>query len=257
MPNDTALAPSISGAPTVLKNRQARRGRSLARTERSTARVGERSFQSSVGRLGDLVDASLIEPAMTTMPTLPVPPELVLAAPRVQAPALPDPQMPVFLQPDDPALVHAVLLDWLGQQPVAFSRVFVDITGGVLAALWLSNLLALVQAQHGQLDPTTGVFAFMLTAKECQAQTGLSEREQSRARAQLTALGLLAAPGGKASRSRLCLSLQRLAELMLQHSRPTALALSREAAQAEALRAQMLQMRSNDRKQRRGLGQVA
>jgi hypothetical protein len=48
-----------------------------------------------------------------------------------------------------------------------------------------------------------------------------------------------------------------LAELMLQHSRPTALALSREAAQAEALRAQMLQMRSNDRKQRRGLGQVA
>ena len=38
-------------------------------------------------------------------------------------------------------LAQATLLNWLGQSPITFHRIYVDITGSVVSGLWLSYAL--------------------------------------------------------------------------------------------------------------------
>lgn len=83
-----------------------------------------------------------------------------------------------------PSAQEAVLLELFGRAPVAYHRAFVDVTGSVTAALWLSHAIGLAQ----QGDATA---SFQLSQDDCHAATGLSRREQETARARLRAAGLM------------------------------------------------------------------
>jgi len=78
----------------------------------------------------------------------------------------------------------SVLLEVL-QPPVTFHRVFVDLTQSILAALMLSQAIALSEARAD----SRGWFA--CSAGQWQADTGLSPFEQHAARRVLMHLGLL------------------------------------------------------------------
>jgi hypothetical protein len=273
MTTSSDTTPVVAVAP--LKNRRARRDRVL----RGSARVRPAGHFTPAATSQD-EGLDFPKPAMPELPQLK---QLESTAAQAreqlvlkQLLAVPPAPAPAFERPNDPVHVHAVLLDWLGQQPVAFSRVFVDITGSVLSALWLSHVLNLVQFQAGQLDSASGEFIFELTAQACHEATGLTEREQTRSRTSLMELGLLgrpkAQPGGPAKARRKAgqadtgprwsarawsLNLGRLAELLLEHSRPLAQTLVHERTLAEQLLADKLQSRSEQRRKRITGGKAA
>jgi len=118
------------------------------------------------------------------------------------------------------ALSQAVLLDWLGSQPVAFQRVYVDVCGGVIAAVWLSMALSLLDGKGREQVDAQGVFRFTMPSKLCEAQTGLTDAEQRRARQQLINAQLLYVQGRKGGRNTpvFALDLHRLTAHLLQHS---------------------------------------
>ena len=80
----------------------------------------------------------------------------------------------------------ALLLEILGQAPIVFHRVFVDITGSVTAALWLSYALYALDAAG---VPDGGWFD--KSQHDWQRDTGLTRREQESARRRLRALALI------------------------------------------------------------------
>lgn len=118
------------------------------------------------------------------------------------------------------ALSQAVLLDWLGSQPVAFHRVYVDVCGSVIAAVWLSMALSLLDGKGREDVDPQGVFRFTMSSKLCEAQTGLTDAEQRRARHQLIKAQLLSEPGCKGGRNTpvFALDLPSLTNRLLQRS---------------------------------------
>lgn len=95
---------------------------------------------------------------------------------------------------DVPLLGQAMLLDVMGQAPVVFHRVYVDITGNVLTALWLSHAMQkLTQAEIAGQQPVDehGEFVFAASEHEFEQETALTKAQQSLARNALQRLGLL------------------------------------------------------------------
>lgn len=86
----------------------------------------------------------------------------------------------------DAGIEPAVLLEILGQAPIVFHRIFVDITGSVTAALWLSYALYALEERRAGDDAW-----FSKSQDEWQRDTGLTRREQETARKRLRALELL------------------------------------------------------------------
>jgi hypothetical protein len=118
-------------------------------------------------------------------------------------------------------LSQAVLLDWLGSQPVAFHRVYVDICGSVTAAVWLSLVLSLLDSQGKKLVDAQGIFRFALSSSQCEAQTGLTYREQRKAQRQLVDCELLTLegkPAGQAAAPMFALDMNALTQRLLSHS---------------------------------------
>lgn len=117
-------------------------------------------------------------------------------------------------------LSQAVLLDWLGSQPVAFHRVYVDVCGSVTAAVWLSLVLSLLDSQGKKLVDAQGIFRFALSASQCEAQTGLTYREQRKAQRQLIECQLLADEGKQPGQtvSMFALDMNALTQRLLAHS---------------------------------------
>lgn len=83
---------------------------------------------------------------------------------------------------------HALLLDTMGQSPISFHRAFVDVTGSVTSALWLSWAVNQVNIQAAQLKQRgvakledTQVW-FESNHPDCERDTGLTRREQDTAR---------------------------------------------------------------------------
>jgi hypothetical protein len=110
---------------------------------------------------------------------------------------------------------HAVLLDLFGRPPVVFHRTFVDIAGGVGAALWLSHAVAL--AQESRIDERS---TFTLSHHACAEATGMSRREQAQARRSLRVAGLLVeCHNGVTLGYRV--DFERLATLLLERSAAT------------------------------------
>ena len=83
----------------------------------------------------------------------------------------------------DPSLV----LEIFGQNPIVFHRIYVDVTGDILAALWLSY------AVYYQNEVPEAFHDGWLSCSQAQwqADTGLSRREQERARRRLRELDLI------------------------------------------------------------------
>lgn len=128
-----------------------------------------------------------------------------------------EPSAPVFEDINDPSLTQAVLLNWLGQQPVTFHRLYVDITGNVLSALWVSHILSYLAKDTNAVN-SDGVFSFEVIYSNCTSETGLSALEQRKCQQTLESLDLLVVESSNRSRVKCHLRLQRLAELMLEHS---------------------------------------
>ena len=181
-------------------------------------------------------------PASTILPTKPA------AAPRLETPVeAPAPLMDL----EDSALTQAVLLNWLGQQQVVFHRLYVDITGAVLPALWLSHVLSQLQSVHLQSPAAVdaaGDFVFAPDQALCEAQTGLSASEQKKCLSTLESVGLVVVDRARAPR-RLRLRLQRLAELMVEHSAPLSAAI--QASGTDAMNLDLLEARSRARRNKR------
>ena len=78
-----------------------------------------------------------------------------------------------------------VVLEILGQAPIVFHRIFVDIMGSVTAALWLSYALYAL-AKHPERESW-----FWHTARDWLESTGLSRREQESARRVLVGRNLV------------------------------------------------------------------
>lgn len=83
---------------------------------------------------------------------------------------------------------HALLLDVMGQRLITFHRAFVDVTGGVTSALWLSWAVEQVRIhaarpQPGQVsaEDASQVW-FESNHQDCERATGLTRREQDTAR---------------------------------------------------------------------------
>lgn len=108
-----------------------------------------------------------------------------LVAPRATGGATPQPSpsegasgTASLLSPQE-----AVVLELFGRAPVAFHRAFVDVTGSVTSALWLSHAIGLAKLAGDEM--------FQMSQNDCSEVTGLSRREQETARARLRAAGLV------------------------------------------------------------------
>lgn len=91
---------------------------------------------------------------------------------------------------DSSVLRKAALLELLGRKPVTFQRIYADIAGGVLAAVWLGRALELAgESSDAALGHEGGVFS--MTTRECEEATGLTPSQQATCRRKLIAAGLV------------------------------------------------------------------
>lgn len=176
-------------------------------------------------------------------------PSLVLPSkvPLPQLPPVEESPVPPFQQLHDEATNQAVLLNWLGQQQVVFHRIYVDVAGGVLPALWLSHVLSqmLVALQQSPDAAGNGEYLVQLDAMVCQTDTGLTPAEQRKCIAILADLGLIVPDRPRAPNT--CrLRLQRLTDLMIEHSAPLAAAIRESTGNAPDL--DLLEARSRVRR---------
>lgn len=165
------------------------------------------------------------------------------------------PDMPLT----DAHLTQAVLLDWLGQQPIAFHRIYVDISGSVTAAVWLSMVLANMAGCPAEQTDEKGVHRFTLSTVLCEAETGLTEAEQRKAHRQLDQAGVLKAsyPRKQAGGANAAkppsfeLDLRRLTALLLARSEGLAEMVRQSVAMAPGMDIQALERQAKERAARR------
>jgi hypothetical protein len=90
------------------------------------------------------------------------------------------------LEPSAPLTIEQLtLLELLGQPPVTYHRLLVEVCGSLTAAIWCSLALQLTSEQCAE------DLGFEMSADECQERTGMTRREQDTARGKLRELGLL------------------------------------------------------------------
>lgn len=163
------------------------------------------------------------------------------------------------LRMGDSSLTQAVLLDWLGQQPIAFHRIYVDISGSVTAAVWLSMVLSHMASGPSDQINAQGIHSFTLARTQCEAETGLTEAEQRKAHRQLVKAGILSVsypnknkvhPNRTPSPS-FQLDLRKLTALLLTRSEGLADMLRASAASTPALDVQALERNALERAARR------
>jgi hypothetical protein len=128
---------------------------------------------------------------------------------------------------EESMLEEARFLHWFGQETIAFNRGYVDITGNVVSALWLSFVLERmpedVRADRAHLVDDR--YEFHMTGADCEAATGITRAQQVGCRAQLEALGLLQVDGIRGKAARFTVNLSRLREIMTEQSRPLLVAM--------------------------------
>lgn len=119
-------------------------------------------------------------------------------------------------------LGQAALLEWLGQSPIAFHRVYVDIAGGVLPALWLSSAMSRVARAHASAFEDNGDFVFAMSAADCEMETGITRAQQAGCRRHLIGRGLLSEQAEQRKTIVYRLHLDRIARGLLQQAGPLA-----------------------------------
>ncbi|QIL73098.1 hypothetical protein G7048_23730 [Diaphorobacter sp. HDW4B] len=122
-------------------------------------------------------------------------------------------------------LGQATILNWLGQSPISFHRIYVDITGSVVVGLWLSHVLALAaNADSRAFDGDD--FVFTMSARDCEAATGITRAQQVSCRTRLAELGFLTEAGGQRKTPTYRLHMALVARHLLKTSEPLASAMS-------------------------------
>lgn len=117
-------------------------------------------------------------------------------------------------------LMSALMLDWIGQAPVTIHRAFIDLTGNVLAALWLTYALD----KAPTLD-VVGSVVIEMTSTECERDTGITRAQQQTCRKVLAAHGILTEDSTQGKALRYRIDTKRLLELLQQQAQPLADAL--------------------------------
>jgi hypothetical protein len=128
---------------------------------------------------------------------------------------------------------EARFLHWFGQDTIAFNRGYVEITGHVVTALWLSFVLETMpfEVRAGRASLTEDRYRFTMTGTECEEATGITRAQQAGCRRQLVALGLLEVVATRGKTVTYIVNLDRLREIMTEHALPLLSAL-RAARQA-------------------------
>ncbi|MCC9162552.1 hypothetical protein LNA76_04355 [Alcaligenes sp. MMA] len=114
-------------------------------------------------------------------------------------------------------LAQAALLNLMGQTPISFHRLYVDITGNVITGLWLSSVLERV-AQAKPEDFQDDDYVFRLSATQCHQVTGITASQQRTCRRDLIALGMLSEQSGPGRVPEYRLHLNVVADAILQAS---------------------------------------
>lgn len=87
-------------------------------------------------------------------------------------------------------LSQATVLNWLGQAPISFHRIYADVAGGIVPGLYLSHLLNRVShALPTEFDGNDYVFVMPFT--ECETVTSITRNQQISCRKSLIDAGLL------------------------------------------------------------------
>lgn len=130
-------------------------------------------------------------------------------------------------------LAQATLLNWLGQAPITFQRIYVDITGSVVSGLWLSYALALA-ARAPARDFEGDDYVFTMSSRDCEAATGITRGQQVKCRKALADIGLLSEEGGQRKAPTYRLHMAEIAARMMRESEDLAVALQRSSSDALA-----------------------
>lgn len=221
----------------VLKNRRQRRAK-VVRPDFTPANWSGRATSQNTAAPTPL----------PTLPSLPMPVQAASAEEGADA-----------MQLADSSLTQAVLLDWLGQQPIAFHRIYVDISGSVTAAVWLSLVLSRMANVPGEQIDASGIHRFTLARTQCEAETGLTETEQRKAHRQLVKAGVLSVSYPKKNETHPSrtpspsfeLDLRKLTALLLARSEDLAEMVRQSAASAPSLDVQALERQAQVRAMRR------
>lgn len=120
----------------------------------------------------------------------------------------------------------AMMLEWLGQAPITIHRAFIDLTGNVLAALWLSYALDRAPDQD-----ETGSVLIEMSSAECQKDTGITRAQQQTCRKALADLGILTEEGDKGRALQYRINTKQLMDLLVQQVTPLADALRTSSQQ--------------------------
>ena len=122
-------------------------------------------------------------------------------------------------------LAQATLLNWLGQSPITFHRIYVDITGNVVSGLWLSYALHLA-SRAAPKEFEDNDFVFGMSARDCEVATGITRGQQAGCRRALAELGLLSETGGQRRAPTYRLHMDKVADRMMHASKTLASTLS-------------------------------
>lgn len=123
-------------------------------------------------------------------------------------------------------LNQAMMLDFFGQPPLSIPRSYVDITGSVVAALWLSHALD----KQASATDSGGDHVFVMTGKDCERDTGITRAQQVTCRRVLLDRGLLSEESQQGKVGRYRIHMDRLAQCLMRQAAPLAEALRRSAS---------------------------
>ncbi|WP_404298980.1 hypothetical protein [Alicycliphilus denitrificans] len=117
-------------------------------------------------------------------------------------------------------LKSAMLLDWIGQAPITINRAFVDLTGNVVTALWLSH--AVEKALQIQSESSVLI---ELSSAAVEKDTGITRAQQQTCRKTLVSMGLVTEEGGQGRALKFRIHMDRLMEQLKRQAQPLADAL--------------------------------
>lgn len=117
-------------------------------------------------------------------------------------------------------LKSALLLEWIGQAPITINRAFVDLTGNVVTALWLSH--AVEKALQVQDESSVLV---ELSSAAVEKDTGITRAQQQTCRKTLVSMGLVTEEGGQGRAPKFRIHMDRLMDRLREQAQPLADAL--------------------------------
>lgn len=132
----------------------------------------------------------------------------------------------------DQYLKSAMLLDWIGQAPVTINRAFIDLTGNVVIALWLSHAV-----DKALQEPGESSVLIEMSSAAVEKDTGITRAQQQTCRKALVAMGLVTEEGGQGRAPKFRIHMDRLMEQLQRQAQPLADALERSDHSAVPLAA--------------------